>query len=96
MMMVKLRGLTIFKDKPQECFRFVTPMAQSANSWELPIDTGEIPENGAEFDAIVVGGGPGGSSAAGYLAMAGKSVLLLEKGFGLETKYVEMQWVESH
>ena len=55
-------------------------MAQSANSWELPIDTGEIPENGAEFDAIVVGGGPGGSSAAGYLAMAGKSVLLLEKG----------------
>ena len=45
-------------------------MAQSANSWELPIDTGEIPENGAVFDAIVVGGGPGGSSAAGYLAMA--------------------------
>jgi len=55
-------------------------MAQSANSWELPIDTGEIPQNDAVFDAIVVGGGPGGSSAAGYLAMAGKSVLLLEKG----------------
>ena len=28
---------------------------------------------------IVVGGGPGGSSAAGYLAMAGKKVLLIEK-----------------
>ena len=55
-------------------------MAQSANSWELPIDTGEIPSGNSEFDAIVVGGGPGGSAAAGYLAMAGKSVLLLEKG----------------
>ena len=55
-------------------------MAQSVNSWEMPIDTGEIPSTNAHFDAIVVGGGPGGSSAAGYLAMAGKSVLLLEKG----------------
>ena len=32
-------------------------MAQSANSWELPIDTGEIPQNDAVFDAMVVGGG---------------------------------------
>ena len=55
-------------------------MAQTINSWELPIDTGEVPDNNSTFDAIVVGGGPGGSSAAGYLAMAGKSVLLLEKG----------------
>lgn len=55
-------------------------MAQTSNSWELPIDTGEVPDNNSTFDAIVVGGGPGGSSAAGYLAMAGKSVLLLEKG----------------
>ena len=47
-------------------------MAQSSNSWELPIDTGDVPENEENFDAIVVGGGPGGSSAAGYLAMAGK------------------------
>jgi flavin-dependent dehydrogenase len=50
------------------------------SSWTQPIDTGEIPESGASFDAIVVGGGPGGSSAAGYLAMAGKRVLLIEKG----------------
>ena len=49
-------------------------------SWTEPIDTGEVPESGASFDAIVVGGGPGGSSAAGYLAMAGKRVLLIEKG----------------
>ena len=55
-------------------------MAQTSNSWELPIDTGEVPNDNSTFDAIVVGGGPGGSSAAGYLAMAGKSVLLLEKG----------------
>ena len=37
-------------------------------------------QNDSVFDAIVVGGGPGGSSAAGYLAMAGKKVLLIEKG----------------
>jgi len=49
-------------------------------SWTEPIDTGKVPESGASFDAIVVGGGPGGSSAAGYLAMAGKRVLLIEKG----------------
>ena len=34
-------------------------------SWEQPIETGDVPESGTEFDAIVVGGGPGGSSAAG-------------------------------
>ena len=55
-------------------------MAELVNSWEQPIDTGEIPPSSTKFDAIVVGGGPGGSSAAGYLAMAGKTVLLLEKG----------------
>ncbi len=31
------------------------------------------------FDALIIGGGPGGSSAATYLAKAGKRVLLLEK-----------------
>jgi len=31
------------------------------------------------FDAIVIGGGPGGSSTAAYLRRAGRSVLLLEK-----------------
>jgi len=48
--------------------------------WELPIETGEIPESNSYFDAIVVGGGPGGSAAAVYLAMEGKRVLLIEKG----------------
>lgn len=49
-------------------------------SWEGPIETGPVPEDGSEFDAIVVGGGPGGSAAAGYLAMKGQRVLLVEKG----------------
>jgi FADH2-dependent halogenase len=31
------------------------------------------------YDAVIIGGGPGGSAAATYLRQAGKSVLLLEK-----------------
>ena len=44
-----------------------------------PIDSGDIPNNDSKFDIIVVGGGPGGSAAAGYAALAGHRVLLLEK-----------------
>jgi flavin-dependent dehydrogenase len=33
----------------------------------------------AEYDAIVIGGGPGGSCASAYLARAGRKILLLEK-----------------
>src|SRR2546423_11006091 len=33
----------------------------------------------AEYDALIIGGGPGGSTAASYLAKAGKRVLVLEK-----------------
>ena len=51
-----------------------------AEFWELPINTGPIPEPNSEFDCIVVGGGPGGSAAASYLAIQGKKVLLIEKG----------------
>ena len=47
--------------------------------WTHPIETGEVPKAEASFDAIVVGGGPGGSAAAGYLAMENKKVLLIEK-----------------
>ena len=52
---------------------------QDVRSWEQPIETGQMPESGEVFDAIVVGGGPGGSSAAGYLAKSGAKVLLIEK-----------------
>lgn len=33
----------------------------------------------ADYDAIVIGGGPAGSTAAGFLAQAGRRVLLFEK-----------------
>ena len=65
-------------------------------SWEEPIETGEVPESGSAFDAIVVGGGPGGCSAAGYLAMADKKVLLIEKGVWPRTKYAVTPWAENH
>src|SRR4051794_35973523 len=35
--------------------------------------------NGNSYDAIVIGGGPGGSTAAAVLASKGRRVLLLEK-----------------
>ena len=47
--------------------------------WDSPIDSGSVPESESIFDAIVVGGGPGGSGAAGYMAMNGLKVLLVEK-----------------
>ena len=47
--------------------------------WEMPIDTGDVPLDGADFDVIVVGGGPGGSAAAAYNSLGGNKVLLIEK-----------------
>jgi flavin-dependent dehydrogenase len=35
--------------------------------------------NSESYDAIVIGGGPGGSASSAYLARAGRKVLLLEK-----------------
>ena len=64
-------------------------------SWEEPIETGEVPESGSTFDAIVVGGGPGGCSAAGYLAMAGRRCSSSKKAFGHETKFAVTPWRKS-
>jgi len=47
--------------------------------WDSPIDSGVVPEDGSIFDVIIVGGGPGGSATAAYMAMDGAKVLLLEK-----------------
>jgi len=49
------------------------------SEWSKPIDVGDVPANGSNFDVIVVGGGPGGSAAASYHSMKGRKVLLLEK-----------------
>ena len=46
-------------------------------SWEMPIDTGEVPADGSDFDVIVVGGGREISVAA-YNALNGCKVLLIE------------------
>ena len=47
--------------------------------WEQPIESGPQPTSGSRFDIIVVGGGPGGSAAASYAALAGHRVLLLDR-----------------
>ena len=73
------------------CVVTMTVMIENGErSWELPIDTGEVPQNESTFDAIVVGGGPGGSSAAGYLAKAGSKVCSLKRQFGRAIKSVAM------
>jgi choline dehydrogenase-like flavoprotein len=48
-----------------------------------------------EFDAIVVGTGPGGSSVARELAMAGKNVLIIERGDFDPVKGSAMQFTKT-
>ena len=46
-----------------------------------------------EFDVIVVGAGPSGSSTAFFCAKKGLNVLLIDKDFFHETKFVVMELV---
>ena len=40
--------------------------------------------NDAQYDVVVVGGGPSGATAANELAMQGRKVLLLERAFRIK------------
>ena len=46
--------------------------------------------NGEEFDVVVAGGGPGGSTLAAIVAMRGHRVLVLENEYGKFTRYARI------
>lgn len=56
------------------CFLFLCPANSATNLIRVFVVSEEI-----LYDVIVVGGGPGGTSAASFLGLKGKKVLLLEK-----------------
>ena len=53
---------------------------------------GDLPAGGSRYDAIVVGAGHNGLIAAGYLAKAGKKVLVLERRSIIGGATVTEEW----
>ena len=54
------------------------------------------PEDGSRYDAIVVGAGHNGLIAAGYLAKAGKKVLVLERRSIIGGATVTEEWFPGY
>ena len=73
------------------CVVTMTVMIENGErSWELPIDTGEVPQNESTFDAIVVGGGPGVLLLQAILLKQAPKFCSLKRQFGREIKSVVM------
>src|SRR5829696_5466516 len=56
----------------------------------------DLPADGSRYDAIVVGAGHNGLIAAGYLAKAGKTVLVLERRSIIGGATVTEEWFPGY
>src|SRR5258708_28561788 len=56
-----------------------TGAPRTMSSWAVILYCGAMPAAPFDCDVLVVGGGPAGSTAASWLARAGRRVILLER-----------------